>query len=287
MSTTVILNNFKAPQYFRNRFRRAEFEIWDANLHHGDVRPFACPTEVCTGQGTLRSLYPLPDCECLGFSDVRDIVRGFCGEQHFQLIGGTLRQSTEAQLCSNSTPNRAGAPFTPTRPNVSANCSGCDSTGVAYVVTFVTLHAGIRVESAPSPASTIVASSGTVPNASVSWSAAPIGYDIVATRLYRVETTFEDGTDGIPPQGAEFIFVREFAGGGAGSFQDTVPTHQTGGPLTTYEPMAFPAPNQLIGLARTVDGLAVADRHRVYISRPGHKNCKHSLDTYSRLDSKY
>ena len=191
--------------------------------------------------------------------------------QHFQLIGGRLHQSTERELCANITPNLAGAPFGPNRPNVSAGCSGCDSTGVAYVVTFITEHAGIRVESAPSPASQIVASAGERPNATVSWAAAPTGYDIVATRLYRVETQFEDGTDAIPPQGAEFVFVQEFNGGGAGTFRDTIPTHQTGGPLTTYEPMAFPAPNDgtLVGLARTTDGIVVADRNRVYISRPG------------------
>lgn len=269
MTTTVILNNFRAPQHFRNRFRRSEFQVLDANLHHGDIRPFACPEEVCTNQGALLSLYPLPDCECLGFTDVRDIVRGFCSEQHFQIIGNTLMQSTEQQLCSGSTPNRAGAPFAPDRPNVSANCAGCDSAGVAYVVTFVTSHAGIQVESAPSPASIIVASSGEIPDASVTWAAAPAGFDIVATRLYRVETQFEDGTDAIPPQGAEFVFVAEFNGGGAGSFRDRVPTHATGGPLTTYEPMAFPAPRGLVGLARTIDGIVVADSHRVYVSRPG------------------
>ena len=269
MPTTLIFNNFKSPQHFRNRFRRSEFQVVDANLHHGDVRPFACPEEVCTGQGLLRTLYPLPDCECLGFGDIRDIVRGFCGEQHFQIIGGTLRQSTEAQLCSGTTPNRAGAPYTPNHPNVGSGCSGCDATGVAYVVTFITEHAGIRVESAPSPASTIVASAGERPNATVTWAGAPAGFDIVATRLYRVETQFEDGTDAIPPQGAEFVFVREFGGGGGGTFFDNVPTHQTGGPLTTYEPMAFPAPPNLVGLARTIDGLVVADDHRIYISRPG------------------
>ncbi len=268
MSSTVVYNNFVSPTFWRNRFRRTVFEIWDANLHHGDVRPFACPTEVCAS-GTLRKLYYQPECPCHGFSDDRDIVQGFCDLQHFHILNGRLHQATTTELCAGHSGCLAGAPFLNGRPNAGGSCGSCDGTAVSYVVTFVTEHAGIQVEGAPSKPSFPVTSGGDVPGVGVSWGAAPPGHCVVATRLYRVVSSFEDGTTEVPFVGSEFVFVREFQGGGGGLFADNVPTADTGGPLVTYDPMAFPAPDHLIGVARTTDGIAVADSNRVYVSVAG------------------
>ena len=271
MTTTAIFRDFQQADFWRNKYRRgSEIEIRDANLRHGDIRPFACPELVCDDVQELHTLYSLPDCECHGFTEITDAVRGFCAEQHFYLDNGILRQATESELCSGANPCRAGAPYSQSAPSVSASCNdACDGVGVSYVITYVTQHAGIQVESAPSPASPIVPSNGDKPGVFVSWGSAPSGYCVVETRLYRVESTFEDGQDSIQAQGAEFVLVRSFSGGGGGSFNDNISSSDTGYPLTTYEPMAFPAPNDLVGLARTADGIAVASKNRLYISVPG------------------
>lgn len=273
MTRTVIFNDFKAVTPFRNRYRRSELEIWDANLHYGDVRPFACPVQACPGEvvsDTAMELYPLPECKCQHFEMLTDPHLGFCGDQHFFVSNGSLRQATSQELCDGLPSCLAGSPTQKQPPSGSSNCSGCDGVAMSYVVTYVTEHAGIQVESAPSPPSTPVASSGHIPGTSVSWAAAPPGYCVVATRLYRVESTFEDGESApVPIIGSEFVLVAEFQGGGAGSFTDNVPTSQTGAPLTTYLPSAFPAPQGIKHLTRTEDGIAVADDHRVYISVPG------------------
>lgn len=272
MPTTAIFRENWKVNHLSNKFvRGGSVEIWDANLRHNDVRPFACPELSCEGVGNLQTLYPLPDCKCLGYTDTRPLVKGFCAQQHFYLNSGRLRQANETELCNDEDPCLAGAPTTKSPPSVSGGCSGssCDGVGVSYVITYVVNNSGLEIESAPSPASEIVPSNGIVPNATVSWAAAPAGYCVTATRLYRVETTYEDGTRGAAPMGAEFVLVSEFAGGGGGTFTDTVTSSETGYPLTTYSPSAFPAPPNLVGLARTTDGLVVADTNRVYISVAG------------------
>ena len=273
MTTTAIFRNFKQANFSRNRFDRGSvFEIWDANLHHGSVQPFACPEIECEDVGPLKTLYPLPGCKCLGFEECIDIVRGFCKDQHFYINpDGCLVQATEEELCNKETPCLAGAPFNKEAPIASSNCEDdtCDAVGVAYVITYVTQHAGVQVESAPSPASNVVASNGNIPGATVSWTAGPTDYCIVETRLYRVEASFEDATDSIPGDTAEYVLVATFPGASSETFTDTVPTDQTGYPLTTYEPMAFPAPKGLCGVARTQDGIVVADKCKVYISEAG------------------
>jgi len=181
---------------------------------------------------------------------------------------GFLHQATVNELCNGLPTCRAGAPI-PSPISVNGNCSNgdCDAVGYSYVRTYVTEHAGIQVEGPPSEVTSIVAGGGT-PFAALSWSAAPSDYCIVATRIYRTESTFEDGTTAPSPEGAEYLLVAQFDAT-AGSFTDTVPTEDTKYPLTTYEPMNFPAPGNLVSLTRTKDGIAVADNCRVYISVAG------------------
>ena len=271
MTTTAIFRDFKQNSLWRNKYRRGSvLSIRNANIFHGDVQPFACPEKLCECVGKLDTLYPLENCECFGFEGCKDIVKGFCKDQYLHIVDGKLKQATEEELCEGTDACMAGAPFPPDPPSAGSGCSDeCDATNVSYVRTYVTEHAGVQVESAPSPVSNAVASNGEVPGASVSWGPAPNGYCIVETRLYRVESTFEDGTDSINPASSEFVFVASFPGSGAVAFVDDVPTHETGGPLLTYQPMAFPAPCDLCSVTRTTDGIAVADKCRVYISIPG------------------
>lgn len=274
MTSTVIFNKFKAPSLWKNRFTRSEYELWDANIHHGDVRPFACPEQIC--QDSWEDIYSLAECDCTGFNTRTPIVRGFCSEQYFLIVGGTLMQMTPTGLCAgDSMTIRAGAPV-PEAPFITdSTCptEDCDITGISYVMTYITEHGGVLTESAPSEPTTPIAVAGDVPNVTIGWNSPPIPislHNIISIRIYRVETTFEDGTDSISPNGAEFVFVHEVSGSSADTYLDSIPTANTGGPLTTYEPMAFPAPNEgLIALARTTDGIAVADDHRVYISTSG------------------
>lgn len=274
MTSTVIFNDFKSPKFWRSRFRRSEYELWDANVHHGDVRPFRCPEIMCGDQSL--QIYSLPECECHGFAQRTPVSKGFCRDQHFFIREGILRHHTTNGFCNNTDEDRfAGAPV----PNqfifqdVQSDCQGCDATGVSYVITNVIEHAGIQIESAPSIPTEVIATGGHIPNVTLTLqglTALETNYSIVVRRIYRVETTFEDGTDSMSPHGAEFVFVAE-VDPALVQFIDDVPSSETGGPLTTYEPMAFPAPlgGSLIALTRTLDGIAVAERNRVYISVPG------------------
>lgn len=274
MTTTVRHNKFVAPNFSIGRYQRREYKIFDANLHHGDVRPFACPEIVCEGLPDYNLLYPLPDCECLGFGeDVSSVVEGFCHNQYFAVVNGSLTQATTDTLCDGNVDCLAGSPFQPNPPIVEGTCDpdACDGNAVAYVVTYVTMHNGMYVESAPSPVSDVVAITGNVPNVQVTWDIAPQGYCIARTRLYRVETTYQDGSD-IQPivEGTEYVLVAEFEGTDTHTFFDDLSSTETGQPLLTYAPMPFPAPQgELVGVARTDDGIVVADKHRVYISEVG------------------
>lgn len=269
MATNAIFRNFTASEPFRNKYMRSRgiFEIKDANLHHGDVRPFACPELLCENVGKYRSLFPLEECPCLGYESPIKPVQGFCRNQFFYLKNGYLMQATRESLCAKIDDCRAGVPFGP-QPSASPSCSGCDGTAVSYVITYVTNHGGIEVEGPPSPASSPVAGSGNVPGVGVSWGNAPQGYCIAKTRLYRTESdSLLHGK--ISDPGSEYVLVAEFSGGGARSFVDNVSSSATGHPLMTYAPMAFPAPGDLISLARTEDCLLVVQRNRVFISLQG------------------
>lgn len=270
MATNAIFRNFTASQPFRNKYMRDRglFEIADANLHHLDIRPFACPELLCRSAGLYRSLFPIEQCPCLGYEDGRQVVQGFCHDQFFYLQNGYLMQATRESLCKKETDCRAGVPFGE-RPVAEGNCGTCDGVAVSYVITYVATHAGIDVEGPPSPASRPVKSSGNVPNVTVSWGDAPVGFCIKKTRLYRTESNSLLGTS---EQGSEFVLVHEWDGPNAGkakTFTDNVPSSETLYPLMTYEPMAFPAPGNLVAIARTEDFLVVAQRNRVFISLNG------------------
>ena len=275
MATNAIFRNFTASEPFRNKYMRSRgiFEIQDANLHHLDIRPFACPELLCENVGSYRSLFPLSECPCLGYEDGRKVVQGFCHNQFFYLKNGYLMQAKrEPSLCNKIDDCRAGVPFNPKAPVATSNCNGaCDGVAVSYVITYVTTHAGIDVEGPPSPASAPVAGSGNVPNVTVSWTKAPSGFCIKKTRLYRVESdSLRHGQ--ASSQGSEFVLVHEWSGPNAANaktFTDNVESSKTGYPLMTYEPMAFPAPGNLISVARTEDCVVVAQRNRVYISLQG------------------
>ena len=278
MATNAIFRNFTASQPFRNKYMRDRglFEIADANLHHLDIRPFACPELLCKDVGEYRSLYPIEECPCLGYEDGRQVVQGFCHDQFFYLQNGYLMQATRDSLCKRETDCRAGVPFNSNPPETSVSCGGCDAVAVSYVITYVSTHAGVDVEGPPSPASKPIAVSEDAPGVTVSWKAAPSGFCIKKTRLYRTSTEFQTGTgvDNKPGNAgmSEFLLVREWSGPNAAkakTFVDNVTTAELGYPLTTYEPMAFPAPGNLVAIARTEDFLVVAQRNRVFISLNG------------------
>jgi hypothetical protein len=273
MTTTAIFRDFKQNRLWKNKYLRGSvLQIRNANLFHGDVRPFACPEKLCECVGPIKTLYPLDECECFGFDDCRDIVKGFCKNQYFFIEEGNLKQATETELCNGDTPCMAGAPvdMQPPTTTVAGCADSCDKTNVAYVITRVTEHAGVRVESAPSPVSNLAPSNGDIPNVPVFIPPMPEGYCIAETRLYRTEASFEDGTDAVNPTNAEFVLVATLPSTYSGPFIDNIPSADTGYPLTTYDPMAFPAPmGELVSVVRTEDGIAVADDCRVYISLPG------------------
>ena len=120
MGTTAIFRNFTFSNPWRNKYTRARrlYDIWDANLHHGDVRPFACPELVCENVGNLKSLYANRQCPCIGFEDGRKVVHGFDTDQYFFIEGGRLVETDLNGLCRKRYLCWSGTPFYPERPEI-------------------------------------------------------------------------------------------------------------------------------------------------------------------------
>ncbi len=280
MATIAIFNNLKNIFPWQNKYmrNRGVFDIRDANLHHGDIRPFACPEVICDEEddiGVYQSLYPLPSCRCLGFSDGRKVVKGFKYDEFYYIRGGYLRWASTNHLCEKQSMCRAGAPYNESSPVATSNCGqNCAAVTVSYVITYVVRSPaeGMFLEGAPSPPSYPVVISGSTPNVNVTWQDAPQGFCIVAVRLYRTETEFTSG-DSVQQSGvgAEWVLVKEFTEEPekGKTFFDNVSVSELGYPLLTYSPMSFPAPGNLVDLAKTTDCLAVAQKHRLYISVTG------------------
>ena len=276
MASNVIFQNIANVQSWRNKYLRARgiYDIQNVNLHHGDIRPFACPEIICNVDKVYKSLYYTSICPCLGFEDGRKVITGFSNDQYFFIKDGFLHQATEEELC-NGRSCLAGTPFQLNHPRVeeksTCNDQTCDGVAVSYVITYVTqLGNGKWVEGAPSPPSNPKPTRNESPGFTITWDDAPEGYCIRATRLYRTETDFSDMSPEV--QSSEWVLVKEWSGLNAAkgkTYIDNLTTSQTGYPLITYDPMVFPAPNNLVAIAKTEDGIVVADRHRVYISISG------------------
>ena len=263
-----MFRNFRSVNLLHTRYaRRGEFEIWDANLHDNGIRPFACPVVMCEGVGETQSLYPLRDCDCLGFMSEVQPVQGYRPLQHFFIQQGRMRQATEDQLCVGDNGCLAGVPQ-PDAPSAQSNCHGCDGVGVAYTITYVSEHNGILVEGPPSQPSDVVATSGDFPAVVVSFPTPPDDYCLTSMNVYRVESKFEDGMSEMPIVGSEFVLVGTVAATDI-VFFDLTSSCNSGYPLTTHDPKVFPAPHGISFITRTEDSVVVADEHRVYISTPG------------------
>jgi hypothetical protein len=95
----------------------------------------------------------------------------------------------------------------------------------------------------------------------------PDGYGITSIGIYRLIQSHLEGQYETVEQG-EFVFVKEIPVDET-SFRDVYDETSTLWPLSTYQPLRFPAPPNLIALTKVEDKIAVADLHRVYVSLPG------------------
>ena len=348
MSNRAIFRGpFRPANLLRSRYLRKEWAVWDANLHHGDIRPFACPEFMCETDIEGGQIFPMSKCCCLVLPDCTEPVKGFCKDQWFWVdpVSCTLRQSTEEQLCVLES-CRAGSPV-PDRPIVDGVCTGndfekdylqcledtraqcdslkqavedaykaftdcsdqcqivgeetpectaqrkawqaaleayekcvcyleydceqqsapCDAVTMHYVVTWVTEHSGICVESAPSLPDYAV-TNGNTPSNLITQPPIPADFCITRWKIYRVESDFQDATNSMPIDGSEFVLVADLPVGTT-TFNDTLTTSETGYPLTTSHPMNNPAPTGVKYLDRTEDGIVVATDCQVFISVSG------------------
>ena len=281
MAQNIIFQNISQMTPWRNKYLRARgiFEIENVNFHHGDIRPYRCPVRICELDRNYRSIYPLPKCKCHGYNDGRKLINGFGPDQYFFVDGGFLWQATERQICDREAV-LAGTPVPLEAPELRGNpCTGevCDGAVVSYVMTYITqLGDGALVEGSPSPPSDVSIPRNNKPGVTISWGDIPKEYEdypIVGIRLYRTEADFND----IQPevQSSEWVLVQEWFNGSnidiskGRSYVDNFETSETKYPLLTYDPMIFPAPNGLVSIGRTTDGIVIADKHRLYISING------------------
>lgn len=151
---------------------------------------------------------------------------------------------------------------------VSCSEKGCDAVEIFYRITWVKSTPSGDIESAPSEISNGVNTDGYIPEADISWGTPPDGWCIDRVRLYRSESVFEDGTTETPYEGSEWVLVAELPASTT-SFNDNIETSCTGAPLTTEDPSLFPAPEGICHVARTEDGIVVADYNNLYISYSG------------------
>lgn len=278
MSAIAIYNNFKGVDFLKNRFTRTNaMDLWDANIHTNAVLPYKCPEKLCYDVPDHASLYPLRECECLGMDNINPPVKGFGYDQHFFIRNGRLYQSVTTTICDRDADCLAGAPI-PKTPSIDEECddSVCSIAASSYVITTVTQHAGIDVESSPSPRSSVIRhSEGFTPT--LRWKAPVGGYCITRFKIYRSENHFEDAEGEMPVHGSEWLLIedmdvssyhydeieQEFV------YTDTKGSHNSEYPLLTHDPMLFPAPSDLSFLQRTEDGLVVANEHQLFISIAG------------------
>ena len=268
MSNLAIFNNFTDVSLITSKFaRKGMFEVWDADLHDGAIRPFKCPEVICDGgYGDVGFIYSSPECECLGFAN-GPAIQGFCPTQHFTILNGGLYQ-TEIVDC-DLVFYTAGSPIPPL-PLVVApipECGACGASQVAYVTTIVTEHVGMEVEGPPSPPTIGFSTNSDAPNIHLALTPLPAGPAYKAVNIYRTTSSFEEGSN-LPVIGDEWVLVAQVPHTTT-TFHDMIPISHTGKPLTTYDPMIFPAPEGILHLTRTEDGIVVADKHRLYISING------------------
>lgn len=261
VSNLAIFTNFKSVDFLTTRFsRRQVTEIWDANLHSGAVTPFACPVEICDDETDNQYFYSTTDCICNTTSD--EIIPAFCESEAFTLVDGVIYQTNECgePYC------KAGVPI-PNAPIAGEDCSGCGSASTSYVVTFTSRNmSGQLIEGSPSEPSNQVTYNPSSPNNTVTLPEVPTGWCIVAINIYRVESQFEDGSGEAPIIGSEYLLVGTV---GINTVNFTDNTVNPTIPLLTNDPLVFPAPENLVSITRTEDGIVVADTNRLYISMSG------------------
>lgn len=316
MSRTVIFNNFKPLTISRNKYERGRFEIWDANLHHGDVRPFACPEQIKPGSSSNEIIYSAKENPCgviQGSSRYVKLVKGFDHDIYYGLTtNGDVRVVTKNNMCADTLGRRAGVPIPiHERAFISPQYNGpndpcvddmkCGVARVSIAITYVTQEGNKEIESAPAIGdvysnidlnnmSSLVLYSG-------AWSPSdgynPGDFNITKVRYYISVISSSDKTSSSPDSAflGEYGLLHElktadypngWSSQNMSNFE--IPMHRTdyyvpsnlyditsGPPLTTYEPEAFAIPDgaDLVGLARTTDGIVVADKHRVLISVAG------------------
>lgn len=264
----ITYSNFTAANQRRHKYqRRSAYAIWDANVRDGSLRPFACPTEICASASN-GSIYALREChECVTYPTDEAPVAGFCGEQHFVVDAGRLHVASSASICAGGYDCLAGAPIVQ-NARVETECStdDCAIVGVSYVVTSYVEHSGIVTESGPSNATHVVAAKAGGYAARVEWDAPEAGFCLSGFRIYRTETTFADAQ--VREESSDYMLVGQ-THPGATFFVDRAAPDMSVEPLTTYDPMVYPAPHGIKYVTRTEDGIVVADDNRIYISVPG------------------
>jgi len=265
VSSLAIFKEFRSTNFLQSRYQRSKtMEIWDANLHDNAIRPFKCPQLICDSIGDMKSIMVHPDCECVGVEEKVQPVQGFCQDQYYRVINSTLYEFSE---CDPYTVCQAGSPSPTEPPSVSGGGCGCDAIAAAYCITYVTRFGSLETESSPSPPSSSVMVDPSAYGVTVSIADPPESFCVTSIRIYRTESQFEDGNSEMPIVGAEWVQCGEVEYG-VTSFADGSGSCSEGAPLTTHDPMAFPAPPCQF-VCRTEDGIAVADTHRVYISNGG------------------
>lgn len=255
MSLTV-LRSFKAPRVERAAHNRgpALFAV-NVDMRDGSLRPFLCPTD-----GPV----------------LENGVRSWCDTYQYRLLLGRLVDS-DGKLAAPDQPVQA--PETAGAAPATKVLDKLDSHAQTHLVTFcytVVTHDvnGVPVESGPSPAMDGWIDVGVtdgditliIPYSDTSQLRNP------RFRVYVSDVVDHDMTEGgeINIKGGDWVLLGETTTGSLTvNAHDWSENNIAGDLLRTSDPYMYPAPADLVALARSEDNIIVADKHRVYVSENG------------------
>lgn len=184
----------------RNHLTGYPISIIDANISHGDLRPYPCPTQLCDLQNTnavVATIANEEDCPCLTFMEDTCFVKD-CGLYYWNDLTGEPKISTPSDFCLGEGCD-FGVQCPETSPVVASfenapsvsSTTSCDSHYFAYRYAYIVEIGGREFEGHWSPPTEMILADAT-PNTLLSGIPA-VGGCHTKVRIYRAATGVHNG----------------------------------------------------------------------------------------------
>lgn len=245
-----------------SRYTGLPKSVVDANLVHGDLRPFPCPEPVCDLQNpaaVVQTILDETDCDCLTFSEVMCFAKN-CGLYFWNDETGAPLISTQAEFClGDGCPYDIACPTTP--PNIasiqgssgSSSTADCDSHYFAYRYSYIITINGQEFEGHWSPPTNAVLADAT-PATVLNGIPNPGGCH-TAVRIYRAASGYHSGESATSQEAGGWFVVGTFPLGGPFVDNDSYLTLQRTAPIS---------PDEFSGPPQDIRSLGCADNGIIF-----------------------